>query len=193
MHLRNIKLYCVLVTIVFIYGCTAAAVVTGGTTGISMVVDERTVGTFIEDQFIELKALNAMCEDKALSEQTHINITSYNTVVLLTGEAPSEELRQRAANIALNIEKVTHVHNEISIAAPSSLITRSSDLIITGKVKTKMLADKNVVGLKVKIVTENGIVYLMGLLSQGQANIATDIARSTGGAQKVVKLFEYVN
>jgi len=192
MYIKKLFLYLVLATILIINGC-AAVLVTGGATGASMAMDKRTAGTFIEDQSIELKTFKSLQEDKTLNEQIHVNVTSYNTAVLLTGEAPSEELRQRVIDIVLKTEKVTHVYNEISIAAPSSLITRSSDSVITGKVKTKMLAEKNVAGLRVKIVTENGVVYLMGLLSREQADIATDIARHTGGVQKVVKLFEYIN
>ena len=188
----NVRLYSLLVSILLLHGCAAVAV-TGVAAGTSVAADKRTTGTVIEDQSIEFKAGRAFSADKELDEQAHISTTSYNTAVLLTGEAPTEELRQRAVDLARNIERVTRVHNEISIAAPSSLMSRSSDTVITSKVKTKLLADKNVSGLNIKVVTEKGVVYLMGLSSKGNADRATEIARTTGGVQKVVKLFQYTD
>jgi osmotically-inducible protein OsmY len=91
------------------------------------------------------------------------------------------------------VDKVTHVYNELTIAAPSSLVSRSSDSYITTKVKTQLFADKNVSGIQFKVVTEKGVVYLMGIVSRAEAEIATDIARQTGGVQKVVKLFQYTD
>ncbi len=189
---RNLRLCGLLLTVLALQGCAAVAI-SGIAAGASVASDERTTGTVIEDQSIEFKIGRAISADKELDVQTHINTTSYNTIVLLTGEAPTEDFRQRAVELARNVEKVSHVHNEITIAAPSSLISRSSDSVITGKVKTKLLADKNVSGLKVKVVTEKGVVYLMGLSSKSQADKATDIARTTGGVQKVVKLFQYTD
>ena len=113
--------------------------------------------------------------------------------MLLTGETPTEELRQRAEKIVRGVEKVSTVHNEINIAAPSSMITRSSDTVITSKVKTKLLADEKIHGVNIKVVTENGVVYLMGLVSRAEAELATEVARQTGGVQKVVKIFQYTD
>jgi len=182
----------ILSIVVILHGC-AAAIIAGGATGISASHDRRTTGTFIEDEAIELKASKALYSDKEINEQTHLNVTSYNTVVLVSGEAPNEKLRDRVIDIVRNTPKVTHVHNEISIAAPSSLMSRSSDTVITAKVKSKLLADKTTDGLRVKVVTENGVVYLMGLLDRQEADRVTDIARQTGGVQKVVKLFQYTD
>ena len=102
-------------------------------------------------------------------------------------------MREKIISIVSNIEKITHVYNEITIAAPSSMVSRSSDTYITAKVKTKIFANKILSGLVIKIVTEKGIVYLMGLVTQEEAEIATNIARETGGVQKVVKLFKYID
>ena len=170
----------------------AAVVVTGGATGATVAHDRRTTGTFIEDQAIELKANQRIYSDKELHEQTHLNVISYNTVVLVTGEAPTEELRSRAIEIVRNVPKVKHIHNEITIAAPSAMVSRSSDTLITAKVKTKLLTIKGFDGTRVKVVTENGIVYLMGLLTREESDVATDAARQVGGVQKVVKLFQYI-
>jgi osmotically-inducible protein OsmY len=187
---QNIRTTLLLSVVVLLQGC-AAAVVTGGATGVSMLTDERTTGTVIEDQAIELKALRAFSDNKDISEKAHLNVTSYNTVVLITGEAPDENLRQQAVDLVKNISKVSHVHNEITVASPSSLVSRSSDSLITSKVKARLLAEKNVKSLSIKVVTDKGVVYLMGIVKRQQAEIATEVARQTGGVQKVVMLFEY--
>ncbi|MGH8245191.1 MAG: BON domain-containing protein [Gammaproteobacteria bacterium] len=171
-------------------GC-AAVVVGGAAAGASAAVDRRTTGTLIEDEAIELKARKAFSADKEVSDQAHLNVTSYNTVVLVSGEAPTEELRTRAVELVRKIQKVSRVHNEVTVAAPSSMMSRSSDSVITSKVKTKLLGNEDIDGIHVKVVTENGVVYLMGLLSRAEADRATEVARLTGGVQKVVKLFEY--
>lgn len=189
---QDSRVYGLFLAVLILQGCAAVAV-TGVAAGTSVAADQRTTGTVIEDQSIELKAGRAFSADKELDEKAHINTTSYNTVVLLTGEAPTEELRQRAVDLARNIPRVSHVHNEITIAAPSSLMSRSSDTVITSKVKTRLLADKEVSGLNTKVVTERGVVYLMGLSSRSQADRATELARTTGGVQKVVKLFQYTD
>ena len=126
----------------------------------------------------------------------HVNITSYNGVVLLTGQAPTETLRQQAQDIVAATEKVRAVHNEMTIAAPNSLLTRSSDTLITAKVKTALF---NIKGLddfdptRVKVVTEDGIVYLMGLVYHREGDAVTEEARKVGGVMKVVKVFEYLD
>lgn len=192
MSRNSFTYFVIFLLLVLLQGCAAVAV-TGMATGATVAADTRTTGTVIEDQSIELKAGQAIRNDKELDEKTHLNVTSYNTYVLLTGEAPTETLRSRAIELVRNVEKVTHVYNEITIAAPSSLMSRSSDTVITSKVKTKLLADSEVNGLNIKVITEKGVVYLMGLSSRSQANKATEIARQTGGVQKVVKLFQYLD
>ncbi len=177
--------------LLLLHGC-AAAVVTGGTAGAAMAVDRRTAGTVIEDQAIEFKAAQAFFADKEINENAHINVTSYNLVALVTGEAPSEELRDRIIKIVRDIPKVSHVYNEVTIAAPSAYVSRSSDSLITSKVKTKLLTMENFNGISVKVVTEKGVVYLMGLQTREEAERATEAARQVGGVQKVVKLFQYI-
>jgi osmotically-inducible protein OsmY len=172
--------------------CAAVAVGGVAATG-TAAADRRTTGTLVEDQTIEVKAYKALKADAELNEQAHLNVTSYNTVVLLSGETPTDAMRQRAMEIVKGIDKVTHVYNELSIAAPSSMVSRSSDSYITTKVKTKLFADKKISGIQVKVNTEKGVVYLMGIVSRAEAEIATDIARQTGGVQKVVKLFQYTD
>jgi osmotically-inducible protein OsmY len=165
----------------------------GVAAGASVAADKRTTGTIIEDQSIELKASEAVFSDPDLRKMTHLNFTSFNTAVLVTGEAPTEEMRQRIIELVRNIPKVSSVHNEITIAAPSSFMSRSSDTVITSKVKAKLAADKQASALDTKVVTEKGVVYLMGLMDREKADAATEIARTTGGVQKVVRLFQYTD
>ena len=188
----NCRLYVLLLAIPLLGGCVAAAV-TATAGGAAVAIDKRTTGTMIEDQSIEFKAMSAIADDKELSNNTHINITSYNNVALVTGEAPTEEMRQRVIDTVRNIPKVSNVYDEVSLAAPSSFMSRSSDSLLTSKVKTRLLANEDVSGLNIKVVTDKGAVYLMGLITREQGDKATDIARRTGGVQKVVKLFQYTD
>ncbi|MEE9160510.1 MAG: BON domain-containing protein [Gammaproteobacteria bacterium] len=180
---------------ILLYGSTAAVVGAGvaARTTASVAHDRRTTGTFIEDQAIELKAIKSFFSDKEINYSSHFNVTSYNTVVLITGETPSEEIRKRIVEIVKTTPKVTHVYDELTIAAPSSWTSRTSDSLITSKVKTKLLTVKNFDGTRVKVVTEKGVVYLMGLLTRAESDIATREAQHTGGVQKVVKLFQYID
>jgi len=180
---------------ILLSGCAATVVGAGAAVGTTATVahDRRTTGTFIEDQAIELKAIKSFFSDKEINDSSHINVTSYNTVVLITGETPSEDIRQRIVNIVKTTPKVTHVYDELTIAAPSSWTSRTSDSLITSKVKTKLLTLKDFDGTRVKVVTEKGVVYLMGLLTRAESDIATSEAQQTGGVQKVVKLFQYID
>lgn len=182
----------ILLVIITIQGC-AAAVVAGGATGAAVAVDRRTTGTMIEDESIELKAGQAFRNDPEINDNAHWNVTSFNTIVLVSGEAPTQEMKERMGNIIQGLPKVSHVYNEITIAAPSALVSRSSDSLITSKVKTKLLTLDNFDGTKVKVVTEKGVVYLMGLVSHEESDRATEATRQVGGVQKVVKLFQYID
>jgi len=176
-------------------GC-ATAVVGGAATGAAVVHDRRSAGTFVDDEIIEVKAVKELFSDQEIFDNTHINVTSYNNIVLLSGEAPTDALKNKAASIVSPIPKVRKVHNEIVIAAPSSLLTRSSDTWITAKVKTNLFQVKDSPGFdptRIKVVTENGSVFLMGLVHRNEADIVIDATRTVSGVQRVVKLFEYIN
>ena len=175
-----------------ISGCTGV-VVSGAATGAAIVHDRRTPGTVIDDQGTNWKISQAIYKDKELSEASHINTTVYNGAVLLTGETPAEDLKIRANAIAARISGTDKIYNELEIAAPSSLMSRANDTFITAKIKTAMLNIKEIEEFdltRVKIVTESGVVYLMGLLTTAEANAVTEKARSSGGVKKVVQLFE---
>ena len=179
-------------TLALLQGC-AAAVGAGAATGAAVAYDRRTAGTMLDDQVIEFKVLDVLRADDELWQQTHINGTSLNNIVLLTGEAPTDALRSRVESLVHQIPKVRRVHNEIVIGAPSSLLTRSGDSWITGKVKTNLLRSNIEDAGRIKVVTENGSVYLMGLVTQAEAGKATELVRSVGGVQRVVKVFEYLD
>ncbi len=172
-------------------GLQGCAVVAAGGAGAAVATDRRSAGTMVDDQAIELKINNALFKNDQLSRQAHINATSYGGVVLLTGEAPSEALRDTAVELARHVDHVKRVHNEITIGAPSSTKSRSKDTWTTTKVKTQLIATKEVSANSVKVVTENGSVYLMGLLTRAEAEIATDVARHIDNVTRVVTLFEY--
>ncbi|MEE9493436.1 MAG: BON domain-containing protein [Gammaproteobacteria bacterium] len=191
---KSLFLFFFLGLTVSLQGC--APVIIGGVaaTTASLLHDRRTTGAVVEDEAIELRIKSALSKVPGMSAQTHINVTSYNGILLLTGEAPSEALRSRANDIAKQTRKVKRVHNEIIIAAPSAMMARSSDALLTSKVKASLLKVK-VPGFdptRVKVVTENGTVYLLGLVTRTEGDAATDIARRLGGVQRVVKLFEYL-
>lgn len=177
---------------VLLGGCVAA-VGAGAVTGAAAAYDRRTTGTFVDDGLIEMKAVGALQKDEEVWNYSHINVTSYNNIVLLTGESPSEALRQRAAQTVANLQKVRKVHNEVAVAAPSSVLSRSGDTLITGKVKTALINSNDVDATRVKVVTENGVVFLMGLVTQKEADAATEVARRVGGVQRVVRIFEYID
>ena len=154
--------------------------------------DRRTPGNVVDDEYIELKVLAAIREDRAMASQTHVNATSFNGLVLLTGEAPGKSLRDRIVEIARSTPGVQAVQNEIALRAPSTLVARTSDTLVTGKVKLALLQDGKLNAAQVKVVTERGTVYLMGLLKQDEADRATEISRRVSGVQRVVKVIEYI-
>lgn len=192
MRARNILFALCLAPPLWLTAGCAPVIVAGGAAGVAVVHDRRTAGTVLDDQTIEFQALGDLHADKELYRQAHINITSYNRVALLTGEAPTEELKKRAAEIVRGIEKVRRVHNEIALAAPSSFTSRSADTLLTGRVKAAMVGIKDFDPTRVKVVTENGVVYLLGLVTRAEAEAATEAARTTSGVQRVVRIFEYV-
>lgn len=182
-------------TLPLLNGC-AGVVIGGAATGVSVIHDRRSAGTVLDDQAIELKALTRFFQNKPIHNSTHLNVTAYNGKVLLTGEAPSEALRSKVVSLVKNIPKVKLVHNEISLAAPSALMSRSSDSYVTSKVKVSLFNIRDIRGFdptRVKVVTENGSVYLMGLLWRAEVEPVIETIRRVGGVQRVVKLFDYVD
>ncbi len=154
---------------------------------------ERTYGARIEDESIETKGkVNINAASEKLSN-SHFSVTSYNGYVLITGQVPDAESKQLATDTVREIRAVRRIYNELEIAGNSSAMTRSSDTWLTTKVKSTLLAASDIPGNRVKVVTENGVVYLMGLVSQTEAQRIEEAARSSQGVQRVVALFEYID
>jgi len=163
----------------------------GAAAGGAVAADRRTSGIFVEDENIELKAVKYA--ETSLGENAHINITSYNRNVLLTGEAPDEETKAKAEAFAKSIQNVLTVTNEILVGPKSTLSSRSNDAYLTSKVKTQFVTENRFQANYVKVVTENSVVYLLGIVNKVEADAATEIASNTSGVEKVVKVFEYIN
>lgn len=171
-------------------GCVGA-MVAGAGAGTMSANDPRSFGTQLDDEAIENRAINAIRSREDIADQSHVEVVSYNRIVLLIGQTPAVSYRQTLAELVANVPNVRKVYNEMQIAGPRSALTAMSDSTITTKIKSSLLAESDFPSSQVKVVTENGEVFLMGLISRAQAARATDIARSTGGVQKVVQLFEY--
>jgi osmotically-inducible protein OsmY len=173
-----------------IHGCTPVVLGGAAATGVIVAEDRRTVGTITEDQGIELRAASRI-RDRI--RDANINVTSYNRMVLLTGEVPDAAARAAAEKIARAVDNVRGVYNELQIAGNSSMSARANDAYLTSKVKARLVESRKVSALHVKVVTESNVVYLMGLVSKQEAHDATEIARTTAGVQKVVRVFEYLD
>ena len=154
----------------------------------------RTLGSKFDDSLNETKvSVNIAKANIDLDKNSHVVVTSYNGVVLLAGQTPRADLKALAEQAASEVQRVKKVHNEIQVLAPSSLLARNNDAWLTTKIKTQMLADSAIPGSRIKVVTENGIVYLLGLLTQAEATRATNLVQGVSGVQKIVKLFEYID
>jgi osmotically-inducible protein OsmY len=154
---------------------------------------ERTIGQLIEDDNIETKSIvNIHAADDAFDE-AHIVVVSFNGYVLLAGQVGSEQLKAKATDVVRKVHGVRRIYNEMEVAAPSSGMTRTSDTWITTKVKSWLLGSSDIQGTRVKVVTENGVVYLMGLATREEAERISDKAAGIGGVQRVVRLFEIID
>jgi osmotically-inducible protein OsmY len=169
----------------------APIVLGGAAVGALVAVDRRTSGAQIEDESIELRGGSRLRD--ALGDRAHVNITSYNRQVLLTGEVPTEQAKQQAEQIVGRVENVSRVVNELGVMPPTSLAQRSSDTLVTGKVKASIVDDSSLSLAAFKVVTERGVVYLMGRVTKAEADRATQIARQIGGVQRVVRIFDIVS
>jgi osmotically-inducible protein OsmY len=179
--------------VVALSGLSACApLLVGGAvmTGV-VATDRRTTGSQVEDEGIELKVASAIRQE--LGDNVHLNVTSFNKRVLMTGEVRSQALKERAEKLAQSQENVGDVINDLALTLPSSLTQRSKDMIITGQVKAAFLDAKDLQVNTLKVVTERGIVYLMGRVTPREAKRATDVARTISGVTKVVRVFEEIS
>ncbi len=171
-------------------GACAPLMVGGLVSGAMVASDRRTSGIQLEDEGIELRSANRIRE--MVGDRVHVNVTSYNRQVLLTGEVPNDRDRQYLAKLVSEVDNVRTVVNELAVMPATSLGDRSTDTLITGKIKASMLDSKDIFANAYKVVTERGNVYLMGRVTQREANRATEVARTVGGVKKVVRVFEII-
>jgi osmotically-inducible protein OsmY len=187
-HLRTTSAVLVLATCM----TACAPFLVAGVAGSALVAtDRRTSGTQLEDETIELRG-SAKVRDM-FGEKVHVNVTSYNRQVLLTGEVPSDRERQAVAAIVEKVENVKSVANELSAMPNASLGSRSNDLVVTGKIKATLIDSRDLFANAFKVVTERNTVYLMGRVTQREADSATALIRNVGGVNKVVRMFEIIS
>lgn len=159
--------------------------------GALMASDRRTSGAYIEDEGIEDKALSQI--DNKYHDTVHVNVTSFNRHVLITGEVPNDTAKTEIEKIVAAVPNVKFINNELAVSGLSGFASRSSDTVITGDVKLRFLNNKDFQATNIKVITENGVVFLMGMAYRKEAAAATEIARSTKGVQRVIKVFEYLD
>ncbi len=179
-----------IVSLTLLLQACAAAVVAGGASAVTSASDRRTLGSQIDDNSIVVKAERALEANAALNERAHINVNSYNGVLLLTGQSPDQQWIDLAEQLVKPIQGVREVQNQIRIGNPISFTTRSRDSWITTRVKSLLIADKQISALNIKVVTESGEVFLMGLVNSNEAEKAVEIARHVNGVSRVIKAFE---
>lgn len=176
-------------------GCTTIGVGAAELTGVSLIHDRRSMATIGVDEKIEDDAEITLNLNSAIRESSHFNVTSYNRIVLITGETPTQELLSQITATVQALNDVRMVKNHMLVAYPSTFGSRTDDSVITTKVKTAFTADYRLPGFdatRIKVVTENGRVFLMGLVYQKEGEIAADIARQQPGVKEVIKVFEYM-
>jgi osmotically-inducible protein OsmY len=187
-----IRLIAVLILVSpFLQACIPLIVGAGVGAGVMMAEDRRTNSTILEDQTIEVKAKNRF--EEKYKDSINASVTSFNRYVLITGQAPTEEIRQDLTTIVLEVEGVRNVQNEAIVAGNASFTSRSSDSLTTSSVKGRLAQNKEVGANNVKVLTENSTVFLMGLVTRKEAEAAAQTAATTSGVQRVVKVFEYTD
>jgi osmotically-inducible protein OsmY len=181
-------LICALSAGLLLQGCVPVAAVVGGAT-VGSINDRRTSGTQIDDEGIELRASNRISE--RFGSLAHVNVTAFNRSVLLTGEVPNAATKAEIEKLVSGVTNVRGVTNDLQVAGSSALTSRANDTYLTSKVKARFVDVNHFNPFHVKVVTENSTVYLLGIVTEAEAKSATEIARTTGGVRKVVRLFEY--
>ena len=163
----------------------------GAVVGAMVATDRRTTGTVVEDEGIELRAASRVRD--ALGERGHVNVTSYNRQALITGEVGSAQDKQLVEQIVSGVDNVRHIVNELAVMGSSTLTQRSSDALVSGRVKAALVDAKDLSANSFKIVTERGTVYVMGRVTAREAKHATDVISGTTGVQKVVRILETIS
>ena len=175
----------------YLYRVSITILMAGLLAGCASDPGKRTTGVVIDDEGLEWTVKREIRNSDPGFQGSHIVVVSYNRVVLLAGQVATEALRNKAADVAQGLQSVRKVHNELTVGGPTSLVARSNDTWLTTKVKSRLLWADEAYGRKTKVLTENGVVYLMGLLTREQADIAVQVTSQVYGVQKIVKVFEY--
>lgn len=186
------KLAILLGATIFLQGCVAA-VIGGGAVAAKVATDPRTTGTQIDDETLEFKVENAVEKDAQIKAEGRVNAVSYNGRVLLIGQVPNSDVKDTATALAKGVEGVNEVYNELTVSSKISFAQISKDSWLTTQVKSKMFVDGRVKATDVKVISENGEVFLLGNVTQSQANAAADIASKISGVKKVIKVFKYLD
>ncbi|ADO80748.1 TPA: division/outer membrane stress-associated lipid-binding lipoprotein [Haemophilus influenzae] len=186
------KLAILLGATIFLQGCVAA-VIGGGAVAAKVATDPRTTGTQIDDETLEFKVENAVEKDAQIKAEGRVNAVSYNGRVLLIGQVPNSDVKDTATALAKGVEGVNEVYNELTVSPKISFAQISKDSWLTTQVKSNMFVDGRVKATDVKVISENGEVFLLGNVTQSQANAAADIASKISGVKKVIKVFKYLD
>ncbi len=184
------KFSLILVSIWALQGCIETAIVASAVTAVTSANDPRSVGSQIDDNNIELKAMVKLMKDEEISDLANISIVSYNGHVLVVGQAPNQSLINKIEAQLKEISNIEKIHNQIKIGPKASVSNKANDVWITTKVKSELLADDSIKGNSIKVVTESKEVFLMGLVSPEQGNKAATIASKVNGVQRVIKVFQ---
>ena len=186
--MRSPLFFAATIATLVLQGCIPLAVTGIGATAL-MADDRRSTGVYVEDENIEWKARGRLIES---FKDAHVNVTSFNLAVLLTGEVPSEQMKLDVGNAVRSIPSVKNVLNEISVGGNTALTARANDTFITTNVKTRFINNGKFSINHVKVVSEAGTAFLLGIVTREEADVATELARTTSGVSRVVKVFEYV-
>ncbi len=178
--------------LLLLQGCVGVLLAGGATTGVVVAKDRRTVTAQVDDQKIELNARHDLSERTDISRTSHISINSNNGIVLLVGQTPHQKYSDEVRAMVERQEGVRKIYNEIKITEPTGYDIRSNDSWITSKVRTMLIAEKHFDSSHVKVVTEDSQVFLMGLVTHDEGELAVEIARNVSGVEKVIRVFEYV-
>ena len=192
MYDRKINKMALLVSILFVLQGCAVLVVGAGVGAVSAAHDRRSLGTQVDDKTAYGRLTMVLAKNTIIEEQTNINVHVYNGAALLVGQAPSDDLLRQVQQVAETVINIKKLHNQIRIGSPISTSTGANDLWIESKIKTKLLADKRINGLHIDVAVEDSEVFLMGIVSESEADVAVDIARNVSGVTQVIKAFEYL-
>ncbi|MBY5923214.1 division/outer membrane stress-associated lipid-binding lipoprotein [Ferrimonas balearica] len=186
----TLRLIALILVTTTLSGC-AGVIMAGAVGGAVMVNDRRSFSTQVDDHGLDVAITDALNQDEGLKNQSRIRVISMNRRVLLVGQVPNQMLKDRAVQIARANPDVLQIHDQLRIGNPVGFTTRSNDTWTTTKVKSRMFGDNELDAMRIKVITENGEVFLLGLVNNSEADLAVDVARTTSGVRKVIKVFEY--